>query len=172
MVAKHAPQAPRTPFVLLVLGMLGGGLIVLLLLNSAAAADAFTQKRLRQQSQALSLREQQLSREVAASEAPGALAARAQSLGMVPAGEQGFIVLQPDGSARIAGSPVPATSPPPPPKPTPSPSVTAATPSGAARPASTPVPRDTPAARTMPTPMPPTSPKPSSPTTPAPGGTR
>ena len=118
-VAGHQPTAPRMPFVLLVLGLLGGGLIGLLLLNSVAATDAFREHQLQEQTAALTTREQELSREVAAMEAPAALASRAQALGLVPAADPGYLILAPDGSDKVVGSPLPATSPPPSPTPTP-----------------------------------------------------
>jgi type II secretory pathway pseudopilin PulG len=178
LVAGHAPQAPTTPFVLLVLSLLGGGLVALLLLSSASSADAFTQRNLQRDNQALSLREQQLARDVAASEAPGELAKRAQKLGLVEGAEPGFLVVEPNGRARVKGSPVPATSPPPPPKPTPSPTPKpSGTPSGsptAARPGTqpsgTPTPRVAPSAGPTPKTTPKTTPTPT--TTPTPGGTR
>ncbi len=168
LMANHAPQAPKTPFVLLVLCLLGGGLVTLLLLSSASSADAFAQRRLQQENRALSLREQELGRQVAALEAPGALAERARKLGLVPGAMPGFLVLDQAGGASVVGSPAPATTPPPPPKPTPTPT---ATPSASARPtparpgASAPAPRPTPSARTTP---PRTTPRP----TPTPGGDR
>jgi hypothetical protein len=190
LVAGHAPQAPKTPFVLLVLALLGGGLVTLLLLSSASSADAFTQRTLQRDNRALSLREQELAREVAASEAPGELAKRARQLGLVPGGEPGFLVVEPSGRARVQGSPVPATSPPPPPSPTPSanpsatpsgarPGATPAPPAGSARPGSTPTARTPPgSSRTTPapgaprpTPIPPRTTTRTTPT-PTPGGTR
>ena len=171
LVAGHAPQAPKTPFVLLVLGLLGGGLVTLLLLNSAAAADAFTQGRLQRETRSLSLREQELGRQVAALEAPGALAERARRLGLVRSGDPGFLVLGPSGSAKVVGSPVAATAPPPPPKPTPSGARPTTTPAVPARPgARTPARPGRPAASTAasrPAPRPA-----STPTPPAPGGDR
>lgn len=150
LVVEHGPHAPRTPFVLLVLALLGGGLVGLLLLSSASSADAFTQRKLQQDNRELTLREQELGREVAALEAPRAIASRARAMGLVPAAAPGFLVVEPDGRTKVVGSPVPATSPPPPPKPTPTPTPT---PSGSA------------AGR------PPPSPTPGTPT-PTPGGTR
>jgi cell division protein FtsB len=102
------------PFVLLMLGVLGGGLVGLLLLNSVAAADSFAQERLRQENAALSVREQELGREVAAMEAPAALAVQARKRGLVPSGEPGFLIVGPGGSSRAVGTPTPATVPPPP----------------------------------------------------------
>ena len=170
LVAGHAAQAPKTPFVLLVLALLGGGLITLLLLNSAAAADAFAQRELQQRNRELSVKEQELVRQVAALEAPGSLDARARRLGLVPAGAPGFLVVDPSGRTKVTGSPAPATSPAPPPKPTPS-----RTPAPAAGTRATPAPTPT----TTPAPgaaLRPTAPSgratthPSS--TPAPGGDR
>jgi hypothetical protein len=115
LVGRRSAAAPRTPFVLLVLAVLGGGLVVLLLLNSASAAASFRLRRLEAQANALTLREQELSREVAAMEAPAALAASARKLGLVDGGAPGFLVLDRHGHGRVVGSPVAATSPAPPP---------------------------------------------------------
>jgi hypothetical protein len=122
-VAAGGPQvsAPRTPFVLLVLGVLVVGLVSLLLLNSALAGGSFAQRRLQRQNSDLSLREQELTREISAMEAPGALASAASKLGLVPSGQRGFLIIDKDGHAHIAGTAVPATKPPPPPPPPPSP---------------------------------------------------
>lgn len=114
--ARPAPRpargtAPRAPFVLLVLTLLGGGLVLLLLLNAASAADSFRQRTLQDQLSALNLQEQQLQRQVASLQAPQMLAQAARKLGLVPSGDPGFIVLQPDGSYRVLGTPTPAASP-------------------------------------------------------------
>ena len=101
-MANHAPQAPKTPFVLLVLCLLGGGLVTLLLLSSASSADAFTQRRLQQENRALTLQEQELGRQVAALEAPGALAERARKLGLVPGADAGLPGAGP-GRRRLGG---------------------------------------------------------------------
>jgi hypothetical protein len=165
-MANHAPQAPKTPFVLLVLGLLGGGLVALLLLSSTSSADAFTQRRLQQENRALTLREQELGRQVAALEAPGSLAARARKLGLVQGAEPGFLVLDPTGTAKVVGSPVPATSPPPPPTPTPPTPTPTATPTAGARPTAARPGASAPAPRATPTPAARTTPR----TTPTPGG--
>lgn len=181
LVAGHAPQAPKTPFVLLVLSLLGGGLVALLLLSSASSADAFTQRNLQQENRALSLREQQLTRDVDASEAPGELARRAQKLGLVEGGKAAALVIGPDGRARVIGTPVPATSPPPPPTPTPSvtpgasgtptPARSGTQPSGTPGPSAngSPKPTPEPTPKPKPTTKPPTKPSPKP--TPTPGGT-
>lgn len=120
LVPPRPVRAPRTPFVVLVLALLAGGLVALLLLNAAGVANSDRQRMLRKDMAELQIREQQLTREVSTMEAPGALAAAARRLGMVPGGESAFLVLLPDGSARVVGTPSVATVPPPPPSPPPS----------------------------------------------------
>lgn len=111
LVPPPAVGAPRTPFVLLVLMLLGGGLVALLLLNAAAVANSNRQQSLRDDTNALRIREQQLIREVSALDAPGALAAAAAKLGMEPGGAPAFLIIGPDGTARVAGKPTPAPEP-------------------------------------------------------------
>lgn len=111
LVPARPVGAPRTPFVLLVLSLLGAGLVVLLLLNAAAVANSDQQRRLRKDTAELKIREQQLRRTVSSMEAPGALAEHARKLGMVPSGDPAFLILLPDGTSRVAGDPQPAPSP-------------------------------------------------------------
>lgn len=138
LVPAPALRPPRTPFVALVVGLLGAGLVVLLLLNTAIAEDSFRLHALQQRTGALDLQRQQLQREIDDLEAPGALSVQARRLGMVPAGNPAFIRLR-DG--RILGVPTPGKAPPPPPAPrpaptpTPSPGTAAATPKPSASPA-------------------------------------
>jgi cell division protein FtsB len=117
VVAPVPSRAPRTPFVLFSMLVVGAGLVGLLVLNTAVAQDAFTLHDLGAANAALDERAQRLDQEVAALEAPNAVAQRARSLGLVQAGDPAFVL--PNG--RVLGSPVPATAPPPPPPP-PSPS--------------------------------------------------
>ncbi|MCX4909414.1 septum formation initiator family protein [Streptomyces sp. NBC_00878] len=91
-------QAARTPFVLLVVLLLGGGLIGLLVLNSALSAGAFQLDDLQRDTKSLTDEEQALQRDVDAYSAPDALQRRARELGMVPGGDPAF--LNPDGSVR------------------------------------------------------------------------
>jgi hypothetical protein len=106
-------QAARTPFVLLVVVLLGGGLICLLMLNSALNEGSFKLNDLKKQTTELTDEEQQLQRDVDDRSAPGALERRARELGMVPGGSPAF--LDPDG--RVRGTPSQA----PPPEPAPEP---------------------------------------------------
>ncbi|MER6107266.1 hypothetical protein [Streptomyces hirsutus] len=99
-------QAARTPFVLLVVLLLGGGLIGLLVLNSALSEGAFRLDDLKRETKGLTDEEQALQRDIDAYSAPDALQHRARELGMVPGGDPAF--LNPDG--KVKGVPSPATA--------------------------------------------------------------
>ncbi|MFJ4867742.1 septum formation initiator family protein [Streptomyces sp. NPDC088757] len=99
--------AARTPFVLLVVVLLGGGLISLLLLNSALNQGSFQLNELRNETTELTDEEQALQRDVDDYAAPDALERRARELGMVPGGSPAF--LGPDG--RVLGRPSAAPFP-------------------------------------------------------------
>uniref|UniRef100_UPI00046668C1 FtsB family cell division protein n=1 Tax=Streptomyces exfoliatus TaxID=1905 RepID=UPI00046668C1 len=104
-------SAARTPFVLLVFVLLGGGLIALLLLNSALNQGSFKLRELKDRTTELTDEEQALQRDVDDYAAPDALERRARELGMVPGGSPAF--LGPDG--KVLGDPSVAVAP----KPTP-----------------------------------------------------
>ncbi|MGW7403621.1 septum formation initiator family protein [Streptomyces sp. NPDC054833] len=97
-------QAARTPFVLLVVLLLGGGLIGLLVLNSALSEGSFRLDDLQKQTKNLTDEQQALQRDIDAYSAPDALQRRARELGMVPGGDPAF--LDPDGTVK--GVPGPA----------------------------------------------------------------
>lgn len=105
---KGGGPAARSPFVLLTVALMAGGLIGLLVLNAAVNQDSFTLGRLRKQTDQLRDEEQALQQEVDQYSAPGALDKRARRLGMVPGGSPAF--LSPDGTVR--GDPSPAAAPP------------------------------------------------------------
>ncbi|MEV6169825.1 septum formation initiator family protein [Streptomyces sp. NPDC051954] len=96
--AAGRSQAARTPFVLLVVLLLGGGLIGLLVLNSALSEGAFQLDDLQKETKSLTDEEQALQRDVDAYSAPDALQRRARELGMVPGGDPVF--LDPDGTVK------------------------------------------------------------------------
>lgn len=91
-------QAARTPFVLLVVVLLGGGLIGLLVLNSALSEGSFKLADLQKQTKNLTDEEQALQRDIDAYSSPDALQRRARELGMVPGGDPAF--LGPDGTVK------------------------------------------------------------------------
>lgn len=96
-------QAARTPFVLLVVLLLGGGLIGLLVLNSALSEGSFKLTDLQKDTKTLTDEQQALQRDIDAYSAPEALVRRARELGMVPGGDPAF--LDPDGTVKGVPSP-------------------------------------------------------------------
>ncbi|MFE5140983.1 septum formation initiator family protein [Streptomyces fagopyri] len=98
LLPAGAAHAARTPFVLLVVLLLGGGLIGLLVLNSALSEGSFHLDDLQKGTKSLTDEEQALQRDVDAYSAPDALQRRARELGMVPGGDPAF--LAPDGTVK------------------------------------------------------------------------
>ncbi|NYH54343.1 MULTISPECIES: hypothetical protein [Nocardiopsis] len=94
-------RAPRIPFVLLILCLLGGALVSLLVLRSVVAEGAFTIANLQDQNQQLSYEEQQLRSTVAHMETSERISEEAEAMGM----EQGDapLFLDPE-RGEIAGS--------------------------------------------------------------------
>ncbi|MER0479331.1 septum formation initiator family protein [Streptomyces sp. Edi2] len=101
-----AATAARTPFVVLIVVLLGSGLITLLLLNSALNQGSFELSKLEKKTDELTDEQQALQQDVDAYSAPGPLERRARRLGMVPGGSPAFLL--PDGTIR--GRTGPATS--------------------------------------------------------------
>lgn len=118
-VVRRGSHAARMPFVLLIVGLLTAGLVTLLLLNTATASGSFTESELSDRNAALTLQQQELERTVGALNTPDGLAAAAAKLGMVPGGDPVFLLIKPDGSSKIIGTPAPATAPPAPQPPPP-----------------------------------------------------
>lgn len=106
LLPAGAAGAKRTPFVLLVVVLLGSGLISLLLLNSSLNQGSFDLSRLQRKTTELTDEQQALQQEVDQLAAPDALERRARELGMVPGGSPAF--LNPDGT--VSGAPAPAGS--------------------------------------------------------------
>jgi hypothetical protein len=109
---KHAPGAARTPFFLLVLGLIGGGMCALLALNTASAANELRRHDLAVKDASIANTLVQLHNDVAQSSAPQNLASAARELGMVPAGNPAFLVMGSGTSVRLLGSPAAATGAP------------------------------------------------------------
>ena len=81
--AGAGPQpVSRTPFVLLVLGLLGGGLVCLLVINTTLAAGSFRISALQQGNAQASQRVEELQQQVAAEESPTSIEQRALRLGL------------------------------------------------------------------------------------------
>jgi type II secretory pathway pseudopilin PulG len=111
--APGRPGSPRTPFVLLVVGLLIGTTIGVLVLNTAIAVDSLKATSLRTANAQRSQEVQRLQQQVVQAGAPGQLAARAGQAGLVPAGTPGYLVIRPDGTSVLQGTPSPAPTPPP-----------------------------------------------------------
>ncbi|MFE0178732.1 septum formation initiator family protein [Streptomyces sp. NPDC059002] len=159
-LARLLPQGPsqaaRTPFVLLVVLLLGGGLITLLILNSSLNEGSFQLSELKKETKDLTEEEQELQRDVDSYAEPDALQRRARELGMVPGGDPAF--LDPDGTVhgvpgaaalpsalhrpaprpQEVASPAASVSVPAPPPPAPRPAPVSAPPAAAPRPAAQP----------------------------------
>lgn len=85
---------PRMPFVLLLVGLLGGALVSLLLLNTVLAQDAFTLTELQRSNKQLNQQRQALQEEIAKEESPARLGQRAKELGMREPHQPAFVDAQ------------------------------------------------------------------------------
>jgi hypothetical protein len=82
--ARNAEQIRRTPFVMLVLGLLGGGLVCLLVVNTTLAANSIEITNLQQANTAKTQLVQQLRQQVAAQRSAAVIEKEAKKLGMLP----------------------------------------------------------------------------------------
>ena len=87
----RALPVARTPFILLVLGLLGGGLICLLVINTTLAAGSFQITHLQQDNVTLAQRVQALRQQLAIEESPAGIEKQALRLGMRPQQRLSFI---------------------------------------------------------------------------------
>jgi hypothetical protein len=115
--SPETTDAGRTPFVLVVMVLLGVALVSTLWLSTAATADSYHLQSARKVARNLAERSESLSREVATLETAPELARRARELGMVPAGNPARLIVRPDGTVVLVGHPRRATAPAPPPAP-------------------------------------------------------
>jgi cell division protein FtsB len=105
--ARRPAAPPRTPFVLLIVGLLGGALVSLLLLNTVLAQDAFELSRLQASTKQLEQQRQSLELDIAREEAPAQLSQKARNLGMVQPTDIAFIDPQTRSVVGGALRPVP-----------------------------------------------------------------
>jgi hypothetical protein len=99
-VRTRVSAPPRTPFVLLIMALLGGALVSLLLLNTVLAKDAFTLTELQQSNKLLAQQREALQEQIAREESPGLLAQKARALGMVQPFQPAFVDAR---TGRVAG---------------------------------------------------------------------
>jgi hypothetical protein len=100
--ARRAPSAAaagvarssRTPFVFLVVGLLGGGLLCLLLINTILDTGSYQITQLQQENVTLVQQTQELQARIAQEESPAVLAGKASQLGMQEPGLLRFLDLR------------------------------------------------------------------------------
>ncbi|QFZ22587.1 hypothetical protein [Saccharothrix syringae] len=113
-VTRQSAPAPKAPFVVMVMVVLGVGIAAIMWLSTQATADSYRLQDARAEETRLARQVEQLRREVAMAESPLELAAAAAKLGMLPAGDPAWLRQLPDGTVEVHGTPS-AVEPPPPP---------------------------------------------------------
>ena len=98
-----ARSRPRTPFILLLVGLLGGALVSLLVISTTLAQGAFRVTSLQEQNANLAREQQTLTNEVAQAGNPAVIASKAAALGMRANPHLGFI--DPKTGKIIVGKP-------------------------------------------------------------------
>ena len=88
--ARH----PRAPFILLLVGLLGGALVSLLVISTTLAEGSYRITNLQQQNASLAKQEQLLTQQVAQASSPAQIAQEAEQLGMRPNQQLQFINLK------------------------------------------------------------------------------
>ncbi|HXF20577.1 MAG TPA: hypothetical protein VN597_09000 [Streptosporangiaceae bacterium] len=92
--AAPSTAISRTPFILFVTALLGGGLVCLLVINTILAAGAYQITSLQQSQTTQAQQVQVLRQQVAADSAPSVIARRARELGMVAPPLTNFVNLK------------------------------------------------------------------------------
>jgi hypothetical protein len=103
-VAQPAPRLARFPFLLVLIGLFGMGMVGLLMLNTTLQSQAFESRTLNRQATELAYTQADLENQLAALAAPQELARRASELGMRPNPFPAFLVLP---SGKVVGKPIP-----------------------------------------------------------------
>jgi hypothetical protein len=106
LVPVRRTPAPRAPFAVLVLAVLGAGVVGLLMFNTHMQQASFYATRLQTRADDLTARQQKLDLELEQLRAPQRLAEAAKGLGMVAPGVPAFVKLS-DGT--VVGNPTPAS---------------------------------------------------------------
>lgn len=103
-------MAKRVPFVALIIGLLGVGLVATLWLSTNAAEGSYQLSNVQKDTRLLSEKAEALHRDVATMESAAALARRATELGMVPSTNVARLLVGPDGAVTVVGDPAPAAA--------------------------------------------------------------
>ena len=96
-------RSPRMPFILLLVGLLGGAIVSLLVISTTLAQGAFRITNLQEQNASLVRQEQTLTNEIAQAGNPAVIAEKARQLGMRPNPLLGFI--DPKTGKIVVGKP-------------------------------------------------------------------
>ncbi|WP_158843041.1 hypothetical protein [Saccharothrix deserti] len=104
-VTRQPMPAPKAPFVVMVMIVLGVGLTAIMWLSTQATADSYRLQDARAEETRLARQVEQLRQEVALAESPLELAEAAAKLGLVPAGDPARLRQLPDGSVEVYGKP-------------------------------------------------------------------
>ncbi len=112
-VTRQPTVAPKAPFVVMVMVVLGVGIAAIMWLSTQATADSYRLQDARAEETRLARQVEQLRREVALAESPPSLADAAAKLGLVPAGDPARLRQLPNGEIEVYGKPS-AVQPPPP----------------------------------------------------------
>ena len=101
--SRPRARSARMPFILLLVGLLGGALVSLLVISTTLAQGSFRITNLQQQNANLARQRQILTNEVAQESNPAVIAKKAEQLGMRPNPHLGFI--DPKTGRIIVGKP-------------------------------------------------------------------
>jgi hypothetical protein len=101
----------RAPFVLLVVALLVGTTLGLLILNTAIAVDSLKATQLQAENAERAQEVQRLEQRVVSGGSPAQIASAAVAAGLVPAGPAAYLVIAPDGTVTLRGTPLPAPDP-------------------------------------------------------------
>ena len=101
-VTEPAPRLARFPFLLVLIGIFGIGMVGLLMLNTTLQSQAFQSRTLNRQATELAYAQADLENQLVALEAPQELARRASELGMRPNPFPGFLQLP---SGKVVAKP-------------------------------------------------------------------
>jgi hypothetical protein len=91
---RSRSRAPRMPFILLLVGLLGGALVSLLVISTTLAQGSFRITSLQEQNAELARQAQTLTNQVAQAGNPAVIAKEAGKLGMRPNPHLGFVDLK------------------------------------------------------------------------------
>jgi hypothetical protein len=97
--------------VLLVVALLVGTTIGLLVLNTAIAVDSLKATQLQAENAERAQEVQRLEQQVVTGAAPAQIASAAVAAGLVPAGPAAYLVIAPDGTVTLRGTPEPTQDP-------------------------------------------------------------